>query len=64
MGLVDLFIDRGRDDPEHPGHSTNRSSVMYWAIESGLVTEVLSGPPPERFDDDDRADLAAIRSGG
>jgi hypothetical protein len=36
---------------------------MYWAVESGLVTQVLSGGPPRDFDDDDLADLAAIRNG-
>ena len=63
LGLVDLVIDRGRDDPEHPGHSTNPGSVMYWAVESSLVGQVLGGPPPTEFDAADRSDLAAIRSG-
>jgi hypothetical protein len=63
LGLVDLVLDTGRADKEHPGHSPNRSSVMYWAVESGLVAEVLNGPPPEHFDDDDKADLAALRAG-
>lgn len=64
LGLVDLVVDTGRDDPEHEGHSRNRDSVMYWAIESDLVGQVLSGPPPVDFDAADRADLAAIRNGG
>ena len=63
LGLVDLVVDRNRDDPEHPGHSTNPQSVMYWAVESSLVGQVLGGPPPTEFDAADRADLAAIRSG-
>lgn len=63
LGLVDLVIDTGRDDPEHEGHSRNPESVMYWAIESSLVGQVLNGPPPSDFDADDRADLAAIRNG-
>lgn len=63
LGLVDLVRSTGRADPEHPGHSPNRGSVMYWAIESDLVTSVLAGPPPRDFDAADRADLAAIRSG-
>lgn len=63
LGLVDLVRSTGRADPEHPGHSPNRGSVMYWAIESDLVTSVLAGPPPADFDAADRADLAAIRSG-
>lgn len=63
LGLVDLYLDRGRDDGEHPGHSPNTRSVMFWAVESDLVTTVLGGPPPVDFDDDDLADLAAIRGG-
>lgn len=63
LGLVDLVRATGRADPEHPGHSPNRESVMYWALESGLVSSVFSGPPPRDFDADDRADLAAIRAG-
>ena len=63
LGLVDLHLKTGRQDPEHPGHSTNRGSVMYWAVESTLVTDLLTGGPPRDFDDADRADLAAIRDG-
>lgn len=63
LGLVDLAIDTGRDDPEHPGHSTNPQSVMYWAVESSLLGDLFGGGPPQRFDDQDRADLAAIRGG-
>lgn len=64
LGLVGLVVNEGRQDPDHPGHSRNPNSVMYWAIESSLVGQVLGGPPPTDFDDDDRADLAAIRNGG
>lgn len=64
LGLVDLHLDTGREDPEHPGHSTNRGSVMYWAVESSLVSDLLTGGPPRNFDDADLADLAAIRDGG
>lgn len=63
LGLVDLHLRTGRADPEHPGHSPNSDSVMYWAVESTLVTDLLTGGPPRHFDDADRADLAAIRSG-
>jgi len=62
LGLVDLYRDTGRDDPEHPGHSTNRGSVMFWAVESTLVTDLLTGGPPRDFDAADRADLDAIRA--
>lgn len=64
LGLVDLVLQTGRQDPKHPGHSRNEASVMYYAIESDVVSQVLKGPPPVDFDDADRADLATIRSGG
>lgn len=64
LGLVDLFLSTGRQDPEHPGHSPNRESVMYFAVESTLVGSVLDGGPPTEFDAADRQDLATIRAGG
>jgi hypothetical protein len=64
MGLVDLFLHTGRQDPDHPGHSTNPGSVMYWAVESNLVADLLQGGPPKDFDSADLADLQTIRSSG
>lgn len=63
LGLVDLLLGSGRGDPEHPGHSRNRRSVMYWQVESGLITQLLDGGIPRDFDADDRAELAQIRAG-
>lgn len=63
LGLVDLARDTGRADREHPGHSTNPRSVMYWAVESDLIGQVLTGPPPREFDAADLADLQALRDG-
>lgn len=63
LGLVDLYLNKNRDDPQHPGHSTDKNSVMYWAVESTVVTDLLSGGPPRDFDAADRADLAEIRGG-
>ena len=63
LGLVDLFLATGRADPDHPGHSPNRGSVMYYAVESTLVGSILDGGPPPEVDAADRADLAAIRRG-
>ncbi|HAS13598.1 MAG TPA: hypothetical protein DCS55_24330 [Acidimicrobiaceae bacterium] len=63
LGLVDLVLDTGRQDPEHPGHSPNRGSVMYYAVESTLLGSVLSGGPPRDFDQADLDDLARIRNG-
>jgi hypothetical protein len=64
MGLVDLFLHTGRQDPQHPGHSTNPNSVMYWAVESNVVADVLQGGPPKDFDSADLSDLQTIRNGG
>lgn len=63
LGLVDLVLDTGREDPEHPGHSPNRESVMYYAVESTLIGTVLAGGPPRDFDQADLDDLARIRNG-
>ena len=63
LGLVDLARDTGRADKEHPGHSSNTASVMYWAVESDLITQVFSGAPPREFDAADLADLRALRDG-
>ena len=63
LGLVDLVLDTGRQDPEHPGHSPNRGSVMYYAVESTVLGSVLSGGPPRDFDQADFDDLNRIRNG-
>lgn len=63
LGLVDLVLGTGRGDPDHPGHSRNRRSVMYWQVESDLITQLLDGGIPRDFDADDRTELAAIRRG-
>lgn len=64
LGLVDLALNTGRADPEYPGHSPNRDSVMYWAVESSVVGQALGGPPSRTFDAADRADLTRLRNGG
>ncbi len=63
LGLVDLVLSTGRADPEHPGHSRSTGSVMYWAVESSLVTQLLGGGPPRDFDGADLTDLRTIRGG-
>lgn len=62
LGLVDLVLDTGREDPDHPGHSPNEESVMYYAVESTLIGTVLEGGPPRDFDQADLDDLARIRN--
>jgi hypothetical protein len=63
LGLVDLFLPTGRQDPQHPGHSTSPGSVMYWAVESDVIGAILGANPPTEFDAADLADLATIRNG-
>lgn len=63
LGLVDLYLDTGRADEGHPGHSPNQESVMYWAVESDAIATVFGANPPDTFDAADRADLARIKSG-
>lgn len=65
FGLVNLTYrsDIDHEDPDYPGHSSNQRSVMYHAIESTLIGQVFSGPPPDQFDDADAADLAGLKSG-
>ena len=65
LGLVNLVYQSPVDheDPDHPGHSSNSESVMYWAIESAEVSNVLSGSLPDEFDSDDKADMSGMADG-
>jgi hypothetical protein len=67
LSLVNLGYEspRAREDPEHPGHSSNPDSVMYWAVDNVGILRLLSGraEPPTAFDDADLADLADVRKG-
>ena len=65
LGLVNLVYTSpvAHEDSEHPGHSNNEDSVMYWAIEAGDLSSFVSNDVPNDFDSDDRADLAAIAAG-
>jgi hypothetical protein len=49
------------EDAQHPNHSNNPESVMYWAVEDISVRDLLRGGPPDDFDQADRADLALLR---
>lgn len=64
-GLVNLGapMTKAREDKDHPGHSSDKNSVMYWAVENreGLLTLVSGGESiPYRFTEDDKADLRAL----
>lgn len=67
-GLVNLGTPMVRDheDPQHSGHSKNPESVMYYAVENSvdLLSFFTGGCSdiPYQFDDDDKADLRALRS--
>jgi len=49
------------EDPDHPHHSNDKNSVMYWAVEDISIRNILRGGPPDDFDTADRADLAMLR---
>lgn len=74
-GLVNLGTDMVRDredkvnDPAKRGHSTNKASVMYYAVESSASLQLFcqlgiqNCSIPYQFDADDKADLRALRDG-
>jgi hypothetical protein len=64
LALVDIGYHSAYDheDPQHPHHSKYKTSVMYWAIEDTSIATILSGGPPDDFDQYDRADLASLRA--
>jgi hypothetical protein len=64
LALVNLGYRSPRDheDPQHRGHSRNKDSVMFWAVEDVSLTDLLAGGPPDDFDADDRADLEMLKS--
>lgn len=71
-GLVNLGTEMQtpHEDASHPKHSSNRESVMYWAVETtaGLVEFVTcvaglscGANIPYQFDENDKRDLRALR---
>ena len=65
LGLVNMGYTSPHDheDPDHPHHSNNEESVMYWAIESQDFYNQLDGEPPNNFDTYDLDDLNLMRQG-
>lgn len=49
LGLVDNGIPMvtPHADAQHPAHDSNSACVMYWAVESSLVSQVLSNVPDD-----------------
>jgi hypothetical protein len=52
------------EDPQHPHHSKYSSDVMYWQVEDASIKNLLSGGPPDDYDQYDRADLQMLKDGG
>jgi hypothetical protein len=52
-----------REDPAHPHHSSDRESVMFWAIDTTAIGTLFSGPPPDDFTAQDRDDLRRLAVG-
>jgi len=64
FGLVGLISPskKPHQDANHPGHSTNSNSVMYWAVEDSGLPGILGGGPPTQFDQDDIFDINQIKA--
>ena len=65
LGLINNGYQspHNHEDPQHPNHSNNEESVMYWAIESQDIGNQLDGEPPNNFDADDLDDLRLMKEG-
>lgn len=60
---LDYTSNIPHEDPAHPGHSVDRNSVMFHAIETTAIGQLFSGPPPNSFTANDLADLEGLRTG-
>ncbi|MCA1832077.1 MAG: hypothetical protein ABR548_02870 [Actinomycetota bacterium] len=62
LALVNIGYKSAFDheDADHPHHSKNSGSVMYWAVEDVSVRSLLGGGPPSEFDEQDKADLKML----
>jgi hypothetical protein len=65
LGLVNIGYKSPRDheDAEHPHHSKNKGSVMFWAVDSLDIASLLAGGIPTAYDGDDKADLRDRKAG-
>ncbi len=62
FGLVNRTgVGEFNEDPEHPGHTGDADSVMYWAIESPSLSEIFGSGPPRTFTEADRREMGRIR---
>ena len=65
LGLVNIVYtsDIDHEDKSHPNHSNNEDSVMYWAVETADVGNIISGELPNSFDSADLSDLDKLSKG-
>jgi hypothetical protein len=62
FGLVNRTgVGEFHEDAEHRGHTADKDSVMYWAIESPSLTEIFRTGPPRSFNEADRQEMDKIR---
>ena len=62
FGLVNRTgVGQFHEDPEHPGHTADEDSVMYWAIESPSLGQLFGSGPPSGFNAADRREMESIR---
>ncbi len=62
LGLVNMGTKmvKNHEDNEHPHHTTNKSCVMYWAVESSAIVNLFvtgGTAPPTQFGAECMADL-------
>jgi hypothetical protein len=65
LGLVNIgyHSNINHEDAAHPHHSSNKNSVMYYAIDQGNLIQSFVSGPPTTYDSSDEADLAGLRNG-
>ena len=65
LGLINNGYQspHNHEDSQHPHHSNNDESVMYWAIESQDIGNQIDCEPPNNFDSDDLDDLRLMKEG-
>lgn len=67
LGLVNngIPMQRPHEDPDHEAHSRFEDSVMYWAVESSAINNIFDrgSSIPYEFDEYDREDIRAVRTG-
>lgn len=62
FGLVNRTgVGEFHEDPDHPGHTADEDSVMYWAVENPSLGEIFRTGPPTEFNDADRREMDLIR---